>query len=59
MGRIGKNVLIDIVISIFFVVFFGFVKKINFTKEDYDKQKREEERRKKYNPDDIFKKRKK
>lgn len=28
-------------------------------KEDYDKQKREEERRKKYNPDDIFKKRKK
>ena len=24
-------------------------------KEDYDKQKREEERRKKYNPDDIFK----
>ena len=28
-------------------------------KENYDKQKREEERRKKYNPDDIFKNRKK
>ena len=28
-------------------------------KENYDKQKREEERRNKYNPDDIFKNRKK